>query len=119
MDILVREEGIRTEVMIAHGGLFKTPIIAQQVLANALNMPITLMNTASEGGAWGMAVLASFALRGEKLSLADFLDEQVFQRSESTTLMPEPLGVEGCEKFIARYKTALSVEQAAGVLTDE
>ena len=119
MDILVREEGIRTEVMIAHGGLFKTPIIAQQVLANALNMPITLMNTASEGGAWGMAVLASFALREEKLSLADFLDEQVFQRSESTTLMPEPLGVEGCENFIARYKTALSVEQAAGVLTDE
>ena len=82
-------------------------------------MPITLMNTASEGGAWGMAVLASFALREEKLSLADFLDEQVFQRSESTTLMPEPLGVEGCENFIARYKTALSVEQAAGVLTDE
>ena len=53
MDILVREEGIRTEVMIAHGGLFKTPIIAQQVLANALNLPITVMNTAKEAlGAW-------------------------------------------------------------------
>lgn len=119
MDILVREEGIRTEVMIAHGGLFKTPIIAQQVLANALNLPITVMNTASEGGAWGMAVLASFAAREEKPALADFLDEQVFRSAESTTLMPEPMGVEGCEKFIERYKAALSVEQSAGVLADE
>lgn len=66
-----------------------------------------------------MAVLASFAAREEKPALADFLDEQVFRSAESTTLMPEPMGVEGCEKFIERYKAALSVEQSAGVLADE
>lgn len=119
MDILVREEGIRTEVMIAHGGLFKTPRIAQQVLANALNMPITVMHTASEGGAWGMAVLACYAAQEKNMPLPDFLDAQVFRADESTTLAPEPHGVEGCDKFIARYRMALPVEQAAGILEDE
>ena len=119
MDILVREEGIRTEVMIAHGGLFKTPLIAQQVLSNALDLPITVMDTAGEGGAWGMAVLASFAAREEKASLVDFLDSEVFHDAAGTTLTPEASGVAGCTQFIARYRTALSIEQAAAVLADE
>ena len=62
--------------MVAQGGLFGTPVIGQQVLANALNIPITIMNTASEGGPWGMAVLAKYAETYGKESLADYLDEK-------------------------------------------
>lgn len=116
MDILVREEKIRTDSMVAQGGLFRTPIIAQQVLANALNLPITVMETAGEGGPWGMAVLAWYTKRcasGAKKPLADYLDEDVFPDAEGTTLMPEPAGVKGCEAFIARYCGALPVEKLA------
>ena len=116
MDILMREEKIRTDAMVAQGGLFRTPVIAQQVLANALNLPITVMDTASEGGPWGMAVLAWYTKltqAGRQQTLADFLDEEVFKDAEGTTLMPEPAGVRGCEQFIARYRAALPVEQLA------
>ncbi|MCI1857568.1 MAG: FGGY-family carbohydrate kinase [Sporolactobacillus sp.] len=113
MDILISEEQIKTDVMIAQGGLFKTPVIGQQVLANALNTPITVMNTASEGGAWGMAVLAVFAQRGNGQSLADFLDQNVFTNPESMTLSPEPAGVSGYEAFIKRYKEGLPIESTA------
>src|SRR5699024_8785839 len=79
MDILKKEEGNKIDVLIAQGGLFKTPVIAQQVLANALNMPITVMDTASEGGAWGMAVLAAYVGYGnDRMNLEDFLDQAVF-----------------------------------------
>ena len=119
MDILVGEEGIKTDVMIAQGGLFRTPVIAQQILANMLNLPITLMETAGEGGSWGMAVLACFAKYGENKLLADFLDEVVFQKPKSTTLMPEPMGGVGCEQFMKRYKQALPIERAANILDDD
>ncbi len=114
MDILLREEGVKTDVMIAQGGLFRTPVIAQQVLADALNLPITVMESAGEGGPWGMAVLAVYAASGAKESLADFLDTQVFKHPQSTTLTPTPEGAKGCEAFISRYKAGLSAEIAAG-----
>ena len=125
MDILVNEEKIRTDAMIAQGGLFKTPVIAQQVLANALNLPITVMETAGEGGPWGMAVLAWYALRtqtgaGEHQGLADFLDDEVFCGAEGTTLLPEPAGALGAEAYIERYRAALPAEQrAAETLVDQ
>ena len=62
MDILLREEHIKTDVLIAQGGLFKTPVVAQQALADALDTPITVMENAGEGGPWGMAVLALYDL---------------------------------------------------------
>lgn len=115
MDILVREENVKTDVMIAQGGLFKTPLIGQQVLADALELPITIMDTAGEGGPWGMAVLAAFAMRHTAgKSLADFLDGEVFQSPKVSTLMPNPRGVEGCRRFIQKYKDGLPVETAAG-----
>ncbi|MGN1280192.1 MAG: xylulokinase [Limosilactobacillus sp.] len=114
MDILLNEEHVQTDVMIAQGGLFGTPVIGQQVLANALNIPITIMNTASEGGPWGMAVLAKYAETGGQQALADFLDEQVFDNPESMTLTPEPAGVAGYQKFIKRYQAGLPVESLAG-----
>lgn len=114
MDILLNEEHVQTDVMIAQGGLFGTPVIGQQILSNALNIPITIMNTASEGGPWGMAVLAKYVETGAEKSLADFLDEEVFNDPESMTLMPEPAGVKGYQSFIRRYQAGLPVEALAG-----
>ncbi|MCO7124479.1 FGGY-family carbohydrate kinase [Sporolactobacillus shoreicorticis] len=122
MDILKNEEQIKTDVMIAQGGLFKTPVIGQQILANALNTPITVMSTAGEGGAWGMAVLAIFAKKGKNHQpLEDFLDQEVFANPESMTLSPEPEGVSGYETFIKRYQEGLPIESMAikSILTGE
>ena len=114
MDILVKEEGVQTDVMIAQGGLFKTPVIGQQVLADCLGLPITVMETAGEGGPWGMAVLAVFAKwHGEK-ALVDFFDDEVFHNPESSTLLPTEEGRLGCQKFIAAYCAGLTVEREAG-----
>lgn len=114
MDILLREEHIRTDVLIAQGGLFKTPVVAQQALADALNTPITLMSNAGEGGPWGMAVLALYASDNKGKNLADYLDDEVFVDAESATLYPEPESVQGYEKFIDNYKEALPAEIEAG-----
>lgn len=114
MDILLREEHIKTDVLIAQGGLFKTPVVAQQVLADALNTPITVMGNAGEGGPWGMAVLALFAKNHDaSQTLAEFLDDEVFTDPDSSTLEPEPISVRGYEKFIDNYKAALPVESKA------
>lgn len=115
MDILVREEGVKTDVMIAQGGLFQTPVIGQQVLADALEIPITVMETAGEGGPWGMAVLAVFAKWGlPEETLADFLDAYVFRNPKSTTLMPNAQGAAGCQQFMKSYCAGLEVEKKAG-----
>lgn len=115
MDILIQEEQVRTDAMIAQGGLFRTPVIAQQALADALELPITIMETAGEGGPWGMAVLAVFAAQREAgETLADFLDKKVFCKAKASTLVPRPEGTAGCKAFLARYKAGLSAEEAAG-----
>lgn len=114
MDILKNDEKIQTDVLVAQGGLFKTTVIAQQVLANALNMSITVLSTASEGGAWGMSVLAAYARHGsDEQNLEDFLDQKVFTNPESSTLNPEPDGVVGYEAFIEKYKKGLPIEYEA------
>lgn len=113
MDILTNEEHITPDVLIAQGGLFRTQVVGQQVLANALNTPITLMSNAGEGGPWGMAVLANYAKRGSDKSLADFLDEDVFSNPETMTLSPEPEGVKGYQKFIENYEAGLPIESKA------
>ena len=100
--------------MIAQGGLFKTPVVAQQALADALDTPITVMENAGEGGPWGMAVLALYALDHRNKGLADYLDQEVFVDTESATLYPEPESVRGYEKFIDNYKQAMPAELAAG-----
>lgn len=119
MDSLSKEENIKTDVMIAQGGLFKTQIMAQQVLSNALNLPITVMENAGEGGPWGMAILAMYAKDSHGLKLGDYLDKNVFTNSESMTLSPEPTGVKGYEKFTQQYISGLSIEKIAGNLKGE
>lgn len=114
MDILSNEEDIKTDVMIAQGGLFRTPVVAQQVLSDALNIPITVMANAGEGGPWGMAVLAMFASDSNGQSLSDYLDTNVFSNPESMTLSPEPEGVEAYDEFTKEYVAGLPVEAQAG-----
>lgn len=118
MDILTNEEGVTTDVMIAQGGLFKTPVVAQQILSNALNLPISVMTNASVGGPWGMAVLAQYVASGAQESLADYLDTKVFSHSETMTLSPEKSGVAGYEKYIERFQAGLPIENQASVLED-
>lgn len=113
METLTKEEGIQTEVMIAQGGLFKTPVVGQQILANALDLPITIMNNASVGGPWGMAVLALYLTDKDELSLPDYLDTKVFTQSKSMTLAPEEAGVAGYRIFIENYQAGLEVERLA------
>ncbi|KRK47631.1 ATPase [Secundilactobacillus kimchicus] len=113
-DILANDEHIKTDVFIAQGGLFKTPKVGQQVLADALNTPITVMSNAGEGGPWGMAILGLFAKnKAENETLADFLDQKVFANPESVTVAPTKEGVAGCNKFIEAYKKGLNIETAA------
>ena len=113
-DILLKEEKVTIKSITGHGGFFKTKGVGQSVLAAALNAPITVMATAGEGGAWGMAVLANFLLRDDKSqSLQDYLDKKVFAGQESSTMDPDPEMVKGYDKWIADYKLALKGEAAA------
>lgn len=114
MDILIKDEGIHIDHFVAHGGIFKTPIVPQRILAAAMNRPIHVGHGASEGGAWGIALLANF-LRPEfaDLSLADFLKDNVFAQLDQTEMEPSADDVEGFELFIERYRAGLSVEQEA------
>lgn len=111
-DILTHDEGIEMDGMVAHGGLFRTPMIAQQALADLLNLPVSVMETASEGGAWGMAVLALYAVRGNGRNLAAFLAE-MFTKKKEHILFPRTEGVQGASSFLKRYLETLPVEQAA------
>lgn len=114
MDILTENEQVEIDSILAHGGLFKTPVVGQKILAAALNVPISVMTTASEGGAWGMALLASYMNNKEQdESLAHFLDHKVFQNTEGQEIAPDEVDVKGFETFIKRYEAGLAIEQAA------
>jgi sugar (pentulose or hexulose) kinase len=114
MDVLQRDEGVRLDRMFAHGGLFKTKGVAQGFLAAAIDTPVTVGETAAEGGAWGIATLAAFrSRRAPGQSLIDFLDDQVFADAPLETTAPDPADVAGFDAFIKRYVAALPVERAA------
>ena len=112
-DILIREEGASCGRIFAHGGMFRTPVVGQSLLAAALDIPVSVMKTAGEGGPWGMALLAMFMLKGGEMSLAQYLSDEVFAGSESTTVSPDPDDVKGFDAFIRAYKACLPVEEAA------
>ncbi len=126
MDILLDEEKVTLDRLFAHGGLFTTPRVSQSILATALDTPVTVGETASEGGAWGMAVLALYRAARVGLidegvpagaadsSLPDFLAARVFTDAAATsTLAPDPEAREGFERFMERYRRGLAVERAA------
>ena len=113
-DILLKEEKIKIDRITGHGGLFRTKGVGQRVLAAALNSPISVMETAGEGGAWGIALLAAYGVNNaEKLSLADFLDKKVFAGNTGTEIAPTAEDVEGFNAYIETYKAGLEIEKAA------
>lgn len=114
MDLLVKEENVKIHSILAHGGLFKTPVVGQKMMAAAINTPVSVMDTAGEGGAWGMAILSSYMLnKSENESLEDFLDDKVFKEVTAQQIYPDELDVKGFEAFIKRYKKGLVIEKAA------
>ncbi|MGG4142271.1 FGGY-family carbohydrate kinase [Paenibacillus algorifonticola] len=114
MDILTENEQVAIDSILAHGGLFKTPVVGQKMVAAALNVPISVMSTAGEGGAWGMALLASYLInKDEQESLDDFLEQKVFKDVEGQEIAPDSSDVLGFEVFMERYNKGLAIEQAA------
>ena len=113
-DLLIENEGVKVDSIWGHGGLFKTEGVGQRILAAALNTPVSVMKTASEGGAWGIAVLAAYMLqKGNGEALCDYLQNKIFAGAESVTLQPDASDVEGFQVFIERYKSGLVIERAA------
>ena len=113
MDILA-EEKVAIDSLTGHGGLFKTPGVGQRYLAAACDAPVKCMETAGEGGPWGMALLAAYmVLRAEGETLEHYLDTQVFAAARSTTEQPRPEDVDGFTAFLKQYKAGLAVERAA------
>ena len=115
MDILARE-GVTIDSLMGHGGIFKTKGVAQQYLADALKTPVACMSTATEGGPWGMAILAAYAARssksevesGKRETLEDFLSREVFKDAESETLVPTEEGMAGFDRYVSNFKEAIN-----------
>lgn len=113
MDILAKEN-VAIDSLTGHGGLFKTPIVGQKYLAAACNAPVTCMQTAGEGGPYGMALLAAYRVKkAEGESLEDYLDAHVFADTEGVTLSPEQADVDGFNAYIRQYQALLDVERKA------
>ena len=108
MDLLVEKEGIRAEHFMAHGGLFKVKGVAQQILANALNTPVSTVATAGEGGAWGMALLAAYMGCGTDKSLGAWLESEIFAGQDALLLIPDETGVQAYETYMRQYKAGLA-----------
>jgi sugar (pentulose or hexulose) kinase len=114
MDILFQQENVKVDKVLGHGGFFKTKLVGQKIMAAAMNVPVSVMETAGEGGPWGIALLASYMLqKTEKESLEDFLANKVFVGKEGSTITPDQKDIEGFTTFMERYKKGLLIERAA------
>lgn len=113
MDILFEDEHVQVDALNGHGGFFKTPLAGQTMMAAAMHTPISVLTTAGEGGAWGIALLSCFAADGDGRKLDDFLNEEVFRNSKASTLVPEKEDIEGFDRFFEMYKKALPIEREA------
>ena len=114
LDILLKEEAVKLDEILGHGGLFKTKGVGQKIMAAAINVPVSVMETAGEGGAWGIALLASYMLnKAEKETLDEYLNKKVFADKLGSKMSPDPKDVEGFEAFMKRYRKGLAIERAA------
>ena len=114
LDIMLKEEGVQVDRIFGHGGLFKTKGVGQRFMAAAMNAPVSVMETAGEGGAWGIALLASYMLNKEAgETLDDYLLNKVFNGQTGEELQPEKADVDGFDTFIEQYKKGLPIEHAA------
>ena len=113
MDILA-EEGVAIDSLTGHGGLFKTPVVGQKYMAAACNAPVTCMETAGEGGPYGMALLSAYMLnKAEGETLEQYLSNRVFAGAKSVTLAPEPEEVAGFNAYLTQFKNGLKAQRAA------
>jgi sugar (pentulose or hexulose) kinase len=114
LDILIKQEGVETDRITGHGGLFKTKGVGQSLMAAAMNTPVTVMETAGEGGAWGIALLASYMKNKEAGETLDaYLENKVFAGQQGETMNPDASDVAGFDEFLARYTAGLPIERAA------
>lgn len=113
MDILTEKEHVSVGRITGHGGLFKVSGAAQKLLADALDSEVSVMTTAGEGGAWGMAVLAAYMEQGGGLSLSDYLEQRVFADMQSMTEAPTQEGAEGFRRFMENWRKGLSAQYSA------
>jgi sugar (pentulose or hexulose) kinase len=114
LDLLFKEESVVVDEMFGHGGLFKTRGVGQRIAAAAMNTPVSVMETAGEGGAWGIALLALYMSdkkQGE--SLGNYLDRKIFEGDHGSRMEPDAGDVAGFDKFMQRYMAGLSIEHAA------
>lgn len=114
MDILFERERVALDSLLGHGGLFKAPVVGQQLLADALGVPVTCLSTAGEGGPWGMALLAAYrAEKADGETLEAFLARRAFASAKGSTLAPTATGKTGFDAWLARYRGLLEAEKAA------
>ncbi len=114
LDILMKEEGVQVDEIFGHGGLFKTKEVGQRILAAAINAPVSVMETAGEGGAWGIAVLAAYMNQKQEGETLDaYLKNRVFVGQVGVKVEPDQKDVEGFDTFIKRYAEGLAIEKAA------
>lgn len=112
MEIL-ENEGVTIDCLMGHGGLFKTPVVGQKLMAGAMNCPVAVTKTAGEGGAWGMAILAKYTSDNAPMPLDEYLNNLVFNNCESSTIAPDEADVEGFKDYMKLYKSALDVQRSA------
>ena len=112
MDIL-HKENVVIDKIYGHGGFFKTPEVGQRILSAAIDTPVSVMETAGEGGPYGMALLCAYMLWKEDESLEDYLDDKVFHGCKSVTVTADQKEVDGFNRFIEDYKACLNVEKEA------
>lgn len=114
MDILFEQEQVKIEQLLGHGGFFKTKEVGQKTMAAAMNVPVSVMETAGEGGAWGIALLASYMLnKTNNEPLESYLSKKVFAGKNGVTIAPDQRDVDGFAVFMERYKKGLVIERAA------
>jgi sugar (pentulose or hexulose) kinase len=114
MDILFEQEKVQLDQLLGHGGFFKTPEVGQKMMAAAMNVPVSVMSNAGEGGAWGIALLAAYMLQKvENETLEAYLGDRVFHDNARLTAHPDPVDVKGFSEFMERYKRGITIEQAA------
>jgi sugar (pentulose or hexulose) kinase len=114
LDILFEQEQVEIDQVLGHGGFFKTKEVGQKLMAAAMNVPVSVMETAGEGGAWGIALLASYMLhKAENEPLETYLSNKVFVEENGTTIVPNQWDIDGFSAFMGRYKKGLVIERAA------
>ena len=113
MEIMAREN-VRIDKVYGHGGLFKTEGVAQNLLAAAIHAPVTVMETAGEGGAWGIALLASYMIhKADQESLEDYLDQKVFASMKQKTVTPDPVDEAGFTEYMKHFEACIPAQRAA------